>query len=195
MVLMDMNTKSMGAMASRLVRWVVLTLAAFAAIGCDAGLDAVLGTTPTTVKYETLAARKLEPVAFVRLYASTWAIVGLDSVHSWFVVKRADEKTVTRYEVWPFYQEDGNGYLWKNLMEPEIDLGEGAKVAVYAECEGEQAEKIIDFLENKRLTYPYRKKFILLPGPNCNTFASWVLKQTGWDIEMPEGAVGKDWKE
>jgi len=142
---------------------------------------------PDQDQFQPLEALADQPEAVVRLYGARDPILGTIMMHAWFVTKPAGETTFDRWELWG--AKDGpNGHVFKNLFDP---LEQFPEEAIIGELTGPAAQEVIDFLENEAYTYPCRDVFFYVPGPNCNTFAQWVVDRTGWDIELPPGAVGK----
>lgn len=57
---------------------------------------------------------------------------------------------------------------------------------------GPEAARILDVLAGVS-RYPHARTYRLYPGPNCNTFAAWVLREAGVPFDWPPEAVGVDW--
>ncbi|MBK8770658.1 MAG: DUF3750 domain-containing protein [Rhizobiales bacterium] len=61
---------------------------------------------------------------------------------------------------------------------------------------GQEAARLIPRIEASIARYPHgaRGTYTVWPGPNSNTFVSWVVRNTeGFHAELPPVAVGKDW--
>jgi hypothetical protein len=72
----------------------------------------------------------------------------------------------------------------------------GNEPRVIYRLDGEAAARLIPAIENNIAAYPHQKRgtYVVWPGPNSNTFVSWVVRHTkGLDAELPPVAVGKDW--
>lgn len=42
--------------------------------------------------------------------------------------------------------------------------------------------------------YPYPNSYRIWPGPNSNSFVSYIIRNTpGISVELPPHAIGKDW--
>jgi len=109
--------------------------------------------------------------------------------HSWLLTKPADAHEFDRWEVAGAYWGD-HGHVAKNIA-PSMHLnGEFYVANVRAELTGPPAQKVIAFLETHATAYPSRNYFILVAGPNCNTFVQWVCDHSGWGWQMPIGAFG-----
>lgn len=139
--------------------------------------------------YEDLSKLAQKDDAFVRLYGSLWFTQNSIAIHTWFLYRRGLDDPLTRWEVFPGSLGE-YGVVRKNHLAAVNDFGGG--VFVLGERRGTQAESVIDFIENESPGYPCRNTFHLIKGPNCNTYAQWVLEQTQWDVELPEEAIGKD---
>ena len=62
---------------------------------------------------------------------------------------------------------------------------------VNAEWIGAEAAAIKAVLEKNVSDYPHRERYLAWPGPNSNTFASWVLRRAGIRHRMGWRALGK----
>lgn len=125
--------------------------------------------------------------AVVRLYSAP--IPGLEAIatHPWFVVKAAG---ATRFDRWELLSDAGGpyGHVRKNRMAPESGVGAGG-VFIVGELIGAEAEPVVEFIEAQSPTYTCRDTYFFL-GPNSNTYAQWILDQTGWRLTMPASAIG-----
>lgn len=64
------------------------------------------------------------------------------------------------------------------------------------EVRGKKARSIIKQLPELIERYPYRQSYKVWPGPNSNTFISYLIRNIDeLDIELPSSAVGKDYTE
>lgn len=133
-------------------------------------------------------ANDTDAVVYV-MAAKTGRWKGGFAVHTWIVTKPEGAPNYTRYEVvgWgkPLrvnaYAPDARWYS----NEPQI-----VKV-----IHGNQAKSIIPKIEKAVAQYPYsdRGDYNLWPGPNSNSFVSYVLNQVPEiGIVAPANAVGRD---
>ena len=117
--------------------------------------------------------------------------------HYWFVVREND--AVVRWEVWQSRDAGGEstGHIHKNLMRPDSGVGGGAAVNAFT-WHGTDAENIVRVLHRAWTVYPYRTSYRAFPGPNSNTFVSWVLKRAGLSgdgtLLLRWQAVGSGWR-
>ncbi len=127
--------------------------------------------------------------AVARLYSAPIPNIEAIATHAWFVVKSAEATSFDRWELW---QTAGGpyGHLRRNLQAPESGVGANGAFVV-AELIGPAAEPVVDFITDRSPTYPCRNTYFFL-GPNSNTYAQWVLDNTGWNAELPATAIGKD---
>ncbi len=128
--------------------------------------------------------------AVARLYGATIPGIEAIAIHPWFAIRAAGARTFTRWEVW---QDAGGpyGHVRKNLMSASSHVGGGPSF-VLAQLRGAAAEPIVEFVETQSPDYPCRNRYVLFPGPNSNSYAQWVLEETGWDVTLPPTAIGKD---
>ena len=128
-------------------------------------------------------------MAVVRLYSAPVPPLGPVATHAWFVVKQPEANAFDRWEVWPF-PDSLYAYVHRNLLAAEADVGAGGTFIV-AELVGPDAEPIVEFIKTASPDYPCRNRYRFC-GPNCNTYAQWVLDSTEWDIDLPPTAIGQD---
>lgn len=67
---------------------------------------------------------------------------------------------------------------------------------VIYKLDGDEAAALIPRIETAIAQYPWQQRgsYVVWPGPNSNTFVSWVVRHTkGFATELPPVAVGKDW--
>lgn len=135
-----------------------------------------------------------EPEAIVQLYAAravSWR--GIFAVHSWISVK---EKNADHYIV---YQVIG-WRLYRNQSPVAIERGVpdgrwfGAEPDLLLTLKGERAESAIPKIHQAALDYPYQNDYRAWPGPNSNTFISFIIRRTPeLGMELPPTAIGRDW--
>ena len=89
---------------------------------------------------------------------------------------------------------------WGNPVRKDAYLADalwyGNTPRVIYRAEGADAAKLIPVVEASIARYPFHKKgsYTIWPGPNSNTFVSWVVRITdGFNVELSPVAVGKDW--
>lgn len=152
------------------------------------GVGCMQSGIPDQSGYRPLAEMSASGQAVARLYAAP--IPGLQGIatHSWFLIKPADGTEFERWEVW--VTADGPyGYVRRNLFDVESDVGAGG-VHILAEATGSAAEPIVAFIAGQSPTYSCRNEYVLL-GVNSNTYIQWILNQTGWQVALPDTAIGK----
>ena len=125
------------------------------------------------------------------LSGRTGGLKGVVAVHSWIVIKRANARSWTRYDVVGWgnpvringWAPDGRWY--------------GTPPAVVADVRGAQAETLLPQIEAAVRSYQYANAgdYRMWPGPNSNTFVATVLRavpQLG--VIMPSNAIGRDFR-
>ena len=133
--------------------------------------------------------------AKVQIYsAKAYNWRGKFSQHLWIATKEKNAKSyLVHYVVlWGQYfgadgvvvtQEDLPDRLWYDAK-PEI---------IYS-ISGAEAEKIIPQIYQAIKNYPYPKTYRAYPGPNSNTFVSYIVRQVpDLKVALPNNAIGKDW--
>jgi hypothetical protein len=137
------------------------------------------------------AAGDFAPGRIVIFTGTAGAWKGVFSVHSWIVIKRANETRWTRFDVvgwgdpvrlnnWPI---DGRWYRNVPVM--------------LADISGLEAERLIPRIEKavKAYDYAHAGDYRMWPGPNSNSFIAAILRavpEVG--VMLPPNAVGRDFR-
>jgi Protein of unknown function (DUF3750) len=115
---------------------------------------------------------------------------GIFSEHMSLVFKPASATNWTRYDV----------VGWDQPVRKDAYVADafwyGNTPRVIYEVKGDKAATLIPAIESSISAYPYSAKgsYHIVPGPNSNTFVSWVVRHTnGFDAELSSVAVGKDY--
>ena len=145
---------------------------------------------PDQGRFAPLESLQSSGEAVVRLYAAPLPGIAAIAIHPWFVVKRADSTTFHRWEVVET-SAGPYGHVRRDLQPPTADVGAGGAY-VLAELIGPAAEPVVAFIEERSPAYPCRGCYLYVPGPNSNTYAQWVLDNSGWRVVLPPAALGKD---
>ena len=119
--------------------------------------------------------------------------IGFLAVHYWFVVD--DGAGRHRWEVWQSADAGGRsvGHLHCDLKAPESNVG-GGPTRLAAEWRGEEAARIAAVLARCGEDYPFCGRYLPWPGPNSNTFVSWVLAQAGIEHRLGWRALGRNYR-
>ena len=119
--------------------------------------------------------------------------IGFMAVHYWFVVEEGAARH--RWEVWQSANAGGRsfGHLHRDLKAPEADVG-GGPSRVAARWGGEEARRIADVLSRCSADYPFCGRYFPWPGPNSNTFVSWVLERAGIEQRLGWRALGGNYR-
>lgn len=172
----------------RTSRWTAFRIALLP--WCVAGCGITLGTMfPDQSLFAPLSDLAASGQAVVRLYGRPIRGIELIAIHPTFVVKRADATQIEIWEVQPFVDDDGDHVI--HVTDPDEIAGRLSGAQVIAELTGAMAEPVIDFIETESPRYSCHETYFLL-GPNSNTYAQWVLDQTGWEVTLPPTSIGKD---
>ena len=116
----------------------------------------------------------MERSVSVELWAARIPFVGLFALHHWFVIHTQGRHD--RWEVWQRAAVSGVyiGHLHKNLMPYDRGVGAGPGWIVEA-WTGEEALALALRIETSPWRYPWCHRYWLLPGPNSNSYAQWIL--------------------
>ncbi|MDQ7779803.1 MAG: DUF3750 domain-containing protein [Planctomycetota bacterium] len=108
--------------------------------------------------------------------------------HNWFVVYDPSEEAWHRWEVWVKEKE----CVVKDFLHPDKGVG-GGPYRIEREWRGDAARRISDTLETSMAEYPHRDTYRVWPGPNCNTYANWILKESKTSSDLGPKGIGKDY--
>jgi hypothetical protein len=121
--------------------------------------------------------------------AGAWK--GVFSVHSWIVLKRANESRWTRYDV------VGWGEPVRRNNWPVDGLWYGNKPVMLVDISGPEAETLIPRIEKTVNDYDYARAgdYRIWPGPNSNSFVAAILRTVPeLGVALPPNAVGRDFR-
>jgi hypothetical protein len=135
-------------------------------------------------------ATAVKPATVIILASRTGQWKSIFAEHMSIVLKPENATHWTRYDV----------VGWGNPVRKDAYVADalwyGNTPRVIYRMEGAKAAKLIPAIEASIANYPFQKKgsYTVWPGPNSNTFVSWVVRHTdGLDVELSSVAVGKDW--
>ncbi|NRA65642.1 MAG: DUF3750 domain-containing protein [Pseudobacteriovorax sp.] len=135
-----------------------------------------------------------ESRAIVQVFgARTFGKRGAFAVHTWIATKEADALVYTTYEVIGWRARYGREAL---LVKQDIPDRRwfGSDAELIDEIRGETAERAIKRIQELVPKYPHRFEYRVWPGPNSNTFVSWVIRNTSeLQVELPPHAIGRDY--
>lgn len=135
-----------------------------------------------------------ESEAIVHVYAARavrWR--GYFAVHSWVATKEKNADHYTTYHVVGFRVESRGTAV---VVEKDIPDRRwyGAAPDLIQELKGEKAEAAIPKIKAAVENYPNASTYRVWPGPNSNTFVSYILRNVPeLTVELPPHAIGKDW--
>ena len=132
--------------------------------------------------------------AIVQVYAArafSWR--GAFGVHTWIAVKPTDARRYTVYHILGWRTRySGNGLAIGHDRPDRHWFGAAPEVLVH--LEGDGVDGIIERIDEAARRYPYAREYGLWPGPNSNTFTSWVARQVPeLELDLPPTAIGKDY--
>ena len=132
--------------------------------------------------------------AVVHVYAArTVSWRGVFSVHTWIAVKQRGAAAYTTYHVTGWRLRRGHDVRDVKQDVPDR-LWFGKRPDLLQELVGPAAESAIPRIERAAAAYPYPERYHVWPGPNSNTFTSFILRRVPeLDVELPPNAIGKDW--
>ncbi len=131
------------------------------------------------------------PARVVIFTGTAGAWKGVFSVHSWIVIKRANDVRWTRFDV------VGWGEPVRLNNWPVDGLWYGNKPVMLVDISGAEAEKLIPRIESAVKTYDYAQAgdYRIWPGPNSNSFTAAILRTVPeLGVALPPNAVGRDFR-
>ena len=137
------------------------------------------------------AAADFTPARVIIFTGKAGAWKGIFSVHSWVVIKHANEKRWTRYDV------VGWGEPVRRNNWPVDGLWYGNKPVMLVDISGPDAEKLIPRIESAVAAYDYAQAgdYRIWPGPNSNSFIAALLRTVPeLGVALPPNAVGRDFR-
>jgi hypothetical protein len=137
-------------------------------------------------------AETVQPARIYILSSRTGRWKGIFAEHMSLVYKLSNDTSWTRYDVVGWDQP-----VRRNAYVADAYWYGNAPRVIY-QLDGTEAEALIPKIETSIAAYPFSKKgdYHIWPGPNSNTFISWVVRHTeGLNAELSSVAVGKDWVE
>ena len=137
-------------------------------------------------------ANQFGPARLVVFTGTTGGWKGVFAVHSWVVLKRANAREWTRYDVVGW----GNPVRTNGWPADERWFG-NVPVAI-ADVSGAQAEQLIPKIEAAVNEYRFAQAgdYRIWPGPNSNSFTAAVLRAVPeLGVALPPNAVGRDFRD
>ena len=132
--------------------------------------------------------------AVVQVYgARAVGAKGLFGVHTWVAVKPTGAPGWTVYEVigWRLRWSDSSVVV--RTRDPD-GRWFGAEPELYAEKRGAGVDELIKRIDKAARDYPFAGEYTVWPGPNSNTFTSWIARQVPeLELDLPATAIGKDY--
>ncbi|MDR1936092.1 MAG: DUF3750 domain-containing protein, partial [Candidatus Accumulibacter sp.] len=130
--------------------------------------------------------------AIVQVYAApTYGWRGLVAQHPWIILKRAGEKTFTRYDVIGWRR--GN-HVQRNYALPD-GFWYGKRPRLLVDHRGDGVEAMITRIEAAIESYPFADRYRAYPGPNSNTFLAHIGREVPeLKLDLPANAIGKDYR-
>ena len=116
------------------------------------------------------------------------------AVHTWIATKRkgADQYIITQVFGWRLRR--GGTALFSQPGIPDKAWARN-EPTLLLDLRGEEVEQIIDEVDLAIIEYPWKDEYTVWPGPNSNTFISWLgLQVPELKLDLPSTAIGKDWR-
>jgi hypothetical protein len=113
--------------------------------------------------------------------------------HHFFVVFEPAEGRPHRWDLWQHADAGGEswGHVHRDLLSADAGVG-GGPPRLERRWTGDEARALLAAL-GRSAEYPYRGGYFALPGPNCNTYVAWVLREAGVSADLDPRALGKDY--
>ena len=133
------------------------------------------------------------PEAVVQVYAArTVGWRGYLGAHTWIAVKPTQAQRFTVYEVIGY--RIGSGNVVVGSQRHPDGYWFGARPELLQDVRGPGVDELIARILRAVREYPYTDRYRVWPGPNSNTFISWVLRHVPeLRADLPVTAIGKDY--
>lgn len=131
----------------------------------------------------------------IQVYAArTWGVKGKFAVHTWLAYKESSANHYEVVQVIGWKQEpDGNVVFTEATIADKTWWGN--EPMLLFDVRGQTAGDLIPKLKSAITSYPWSKEYVVYPGPNSNTFVSWVAERVPeLKLDLPATAIGKDWR-
>ncbi len=125
-------------------------------------------------------------------YARAFAWRGYFGVHPWVSWKEKNEEhyTVSQVTAWNLRHSKSTISTRKDIPDR---LWFDSRPTLLFEARGDKATAIIKKVKELIKTYPMQDRYLVYPGPNSNTFVSYLIRNTPEiKVALPPHAVGKD---
>lgn len=133
-----------------------------------------------------------EKSAVIEFYAAdafSWR--GWFAVHSWIAVKEENSAQYTVYEVVGWRLNQGLTPLNEYQTTTPDRYWYGAKPEKILSIHGDKASELIPKIAEAVSRYPWADQYSVFPGPNSNTFPTWIgLQIPELGLDMPFRAIG-----
>lgn len=130
-------------------------------------------------------------VLVYRATAFSWR--GWFACHTWLAVKDQDAPSYEVLEVIGWRLRRGLSAVFDETDIPDR-LWFGAKPHLLLDLRGPRAAAAIPKIRKAAAAYPYPNSYRVWPGPNSNTFTSFVLRSVPeLGVTLPSNAIGRDW--
>jgi len=130
--------------------------------------------------------------AIIEFYAAdafSWR--GWFAVHTWIAVKEKNAKQYTAYEVVGWRVKRGLPALDTYQTTTPDRYWFGAKPEKILSIKGDKAGQLIPKIAEAVKRYPWANEYTVFPGPNSNTFPTWIgLQVPELELDMPFRAIG-----
>jgi len=132
--------------------------------------------------------------AVIQVYsARAFSWRGAFGVHAWISVKPKNVSHYTVYQVigWRV-RHGGSAVAIMNDLPDRHWFGNEPELLLHKQGEG--VEELILKIDKAARNYPYADRYTLWPGPNSNSFISWIARNVPeLRLDLPPTAIGKDY--
>lgn len=123
--------------------------------------------------------------------ADAWGWRGWFAIHTWISAKRTGENFYTVYDV-VGWRSRRNQPVLEIARDVPDRLWFDAKPRILLDRRGKGVDELINAIDQAARKYPWKETYKVFPGPNSNTFTSWVGKQVPQlGLDLPLSAIGK----
>lgn len=132
--------------------------------------------------------------AVVQVYgANVWGFRGRFAIHTWVATKARDADSYRIYQVIGWRIHRGKPALSITSGMPDKPWFRSPPILLHHQV-GAGTQTLVEQIHAAALRYPYAREYTMWPGPNSNSFTTWIgLEVPQLGLALPHKAIGKRW--
>lgn len=132
--------------------------------------------------------------AVVQVYgADVWGVRGHFAIHTWIATKARGDTTYRIYQVIGWKLRSVGTAVAISQGKPDKPWFRSPPILLH-QVLGDDAQPLVEQIHRAALRYPYAREYTMWPGPNSNSFTSWIgLEVPDLQLQLPAKALGDAW--